>query len=93
MRRTPEQLAAQKRLQDALEDYVKVWRPSKRDAGELVTDWALVACSTSYDSDGDRISAYDLCYSDMEIDEHRALGLFNMAAHLCLFGSRVDDDD
>lgn len=93
MPRTPEDIAAQRRLQDALDAYLAVVKPQGRPQAEVLTDWALVACSVSLDDDGDRVNAYDLVFSDAEIDEHRAYGLYMYAAHLITNGRKVDDQD
>jgi hypothetical protein len=76
MPRTPDQNESQRKLQTAVEEHVNAFRPEGSDA-EVITDWVVVACTVSYDDEGQR-TGYNVGYSNGEMPEHIALGLFEV---------------
>lgn len=89
---TDGQNEVQQELQDVLERHVRAF--SDEDPGLLV-DWACVAQLTRFGDDGAKESAYHLIFAGGEMEEHRAIGLWEMGIHLLKFGvwpDRGDDD-
>lgn len=82
---------------DALDDAVtavvnelRARKDGQLDQG-VVTAWALVAHTHSFDEEGDAQSAYYHLYSGGSVPDHVALGLFRMGEHLLLNGERVSE--
>ena len=81
--RTPEQLAAQERLQAAIEEHVRAFRVGVSDDVEVTGDWMLVAAVVSLDlEDNERRYAYHLGFSGGEQPEHIVYGLMRMGTQL-----------
>jgi hypothetical protein len=81
---TPEQREAQQRLQDAIENHCRVWTPHEETpvGGEMLIDWAVVMHLTGYNEEGHEVAAYRLAYTNGEMPQHRAVGLFEYASYL-----------
>lgn len=79
---TPEQKTAQEALQKAIVEHCLVFRPVTETDPQMVSDWIVVANIIWFDSDGERMSAYNIGFSDGQMDEHKAVGL-------CEIGKRV----
>lgn len=73
---TSEQEIAQRALQKAVEDHAAAFRSDGSDA-EVLTDWVVVSCLVSYDDQGQR-AGYMVGYSNGEMPEHIACGLFRV---------------
>lgn len=81
---TTEQRQAQEELQGAIEQHIQAFGV----AGDgLLVDWALVMQLTGFDEDGDRTTVYHLAFATGQLDDHRAVGLFDYASHLVRFGA------
>ena len=89
---TTVQLSAQRALQKAVEDHASAFRP-EGSTGEVLTDWALVGCLVSYGDDGQQ-TAYHAAYSNGEVPEHVAVGLFEIGRAVAegVWGEDGDED-
>jgi hypothetical protein len=80
---------------DALDDAVAAVVNELRHRGDgqqdngVVTAWACVVHTHSFDEDGHTQSAYYQLYSGGSVPDHVALGLYKMGEHLLLNGERV----
>lgn len=82
---TAEQKAVQEALQAAIENYVRVYEPNRPG---LVVDWAIIAQATSFNAEeGIAKDAYHMAFSNGQMEDHRAVGLFRYAEHLLLHGN------
>lgn len=88
---TPEQELANTALEKAITDHVKAFRGTEGDnTPEMVTDWVLVACVTSFSGD-ERLVAYHMGFSNGQMDDHRAVGLCRVGEDLILNGDREEE--
>lgn len=87
---TPEQQEAQEALHRAVVQHVAAFRPEGSDPSrEMISDWIVVAGVVSFNEEGERLTAYNLAYSDGEMDEHRAVGLLHVGQRLMMDGERL----
>lgn len=72
----------------ALVDELRDRSDGQSDPG-VITAWATIVHTHSFDDDGHATSAYYQLYAGGSIPDHTAIGLFKMGEHLLLNGERV----
>jgi hypothetical protein len=87
---TERQIAAQKALQDAIEEQRRAFLAgTDTETAEVVSDWLLIAACMSYDSDGNQYVCYHMAFPDDQMMDHRVKGLAQHAIDLMNHGERV----
>jgi hypothetical protein len=91
---TDRQKAAQKALQDAIDEQRKAFlEGTNTETAEIVSDWLLIVACASYDKDGDQMVSYHMAFPGDEMMDHRAKGLALHAIYLLEHGERVYGED
>lgn len=98
MPRSPERVAAQRKLQEAIEEQIAQYRADNVARGQdedkgMVTDWVLVVHTMSYDGEGDELSGYYMSYANGQMPDHRAIGLLTHGVYMIQNGDMPDDED
>jgi hypothetical protein len=57
----------------------------------VITEWAAVVHTSSFDDDGHPTSAYYLLFSGGTLADHRAVGLFDHGIHMVRDGESVSE--
>lgn len=87
---TERQKAAQKALQDAIEEQRAAFTDAtEAETPEVVSDWLLIAACVSYSEEGHQYVSYHMAFPDDELMDHRAKGLAKHAIYLIEHGERV----
>jgi hypothetical protein len=89
--RTPEQVAADNALTDAIEQVARAYA----DDGEawVMSEYVVLTAQHRYDDEGDGLTAVGVLYRDGDVPLHRALGLVDYAATRIRKLIATDDED
>lgn len=84
---TPEQKAANDKLHDDIQSIVDLYRTAHVEDGAnedhgVVVDWVVIIQTQGFDADGDTESGYYMAFSNGEMPDHRAIGLFAMGTQM-----------
>lgn len=74
--RTPEQVAADQKLTEAIENSLEAYGFA---GGDILTDYMVISAQVAIDDDGDQSTAYCYLYRDSDLPYHRILGLLEIA--------------
>lgn len=91
---TDRQKAAQKALQEAIEEQRLAFLDGTEvDASEIVSDWLMIAACVRYDAEGNEYVSYHLAFPNDQMMDHRVKGLAQHAIDLMNHGGRTYGED
>lgn len=86
MNRTPEQVAADNRLDSAIREVAAAYRLAE---GALVTTWVISAATSYFDAEGDECTGTVLLFPGGNLPTYIAVGLLETARVMLLHGERL----
>lgn len=95
MARTPEQVAADNGLTEAIEKWLRAYEfdgsADTDGSPRVLTDYVVMMATQGWNRDGDAMTGYPYCLRDNAIPHHRALGLIQVG--LELIASSMTDEE
>lgn len=85
--RTPEQVAADNALTDAIEACLQAYGGP---GSYVLTEYIVITAQTGWDDDGEQLTAVGVCHRDGDVPLHRCLGLAEYAA--ARYRKRIAED-
>lgn len=89
MKRTPEQIAADTALTEAIERAIAAYWTE--GGAWVLTEYVVCVSQARWDDHGDQLTAVGVIYRDGDVPHHRALGLVEYVA--ARIRKQITDDD